>query len=179
MFEKDILVKPYPKLYIGEDTAICPNGAPVYIQDIASSTNPDVKYTWHTPTKDVTSGIYVRHPGVYSVTAELDGCTATDSLEVKKNCYINVPNVFTPNGDGNSDYFLPRQLLGRNITQFKMNIYNRWGEMVFQTETIDGRGWDGKYGGDDQPTGVYVYMIEVAFTNGITERYQGNVTLLR
>ena len=50
---------------------------------------------------------------------------------------------------------------------------------VFETNSINGRGWDGKYGGSDQPSGVYIYMIQVAFANGVTECYQGNVTMLR
>lgn len=176
-YERTVVVKPYPKVYIGEDTAICPNGTPIFIKDIVEE--PGVSYTWHTSTKDVTPGIYVRSPGVYSVTAELDGCTAADTLEVKKDCYINIPNVFTPNGDGRGDYFLPRQLLSRSVSEFEMIIYNRWGEKVFETTSLNGRGWDGKYGGEDLPVGVYIYQMKVAFTNGTTERYQGNVTMLR
>ncbi len=174
------LVKPIPNVYLGEDTTICPGGEPVFIADRYHGINPaNTTYMWHTPTEDVTPGIYVRHHGSYSVTADLDGCTASDTIVIAKNCYINVPNVFTPNGDGKSDYFLPRQLLSRNLSKFEMHIYNRWGEEVFQANSINGRGWDGKYGGDDQPVGVYIYMINVTFANGITERYQGNVTLLR
>ena len=171
--------KPTPTIYLGEDTTICPGGQPIFIQDVNYSETGNVKYSWNTPTKDVSPGIWVHHHGRYAVTADLDGCTASDTLVVSKNCYINIPNVFTPNGDGNSDYFLPRQLLSRNITKFDMQVYNRWGEQVFGSQVIDGRGWDGKYGGEDQPTGVYIYLIQVTFANGVSERYQGNVTLLR
>lgn len=174
------IVKPIPNVYLGEDTSICPNGEPVYIADRYSASNPpNTTYLWNTPTEDVTPGIAVRHHGSYSVTADLEGCKASDTIVISKNCYINIPNVFTPNGDGNSDYFLPRQMLSRNLARFEMHIYNRWGEEVFQANSTDGRGWDGKYGGDDQPIGVYIYIINATFTNGITERYQGNVTLLR
>lgn len=174
------VVKPIPNVYLGEDTSICPNGEEVLIEDRYKDKNPaNTTYLWHTPTKDVTPGIAIRHHGKYAVTANLDGCTASDTITIDKNCYINIPNVFTPNGDGNGDYFLPRQLLSRNISKFEMHIYNRWGQEVFETMSINGRGWDGKLGGDDQPVGVYIYMINVTFANGITERYQGNVTLLR
>lgn len=173
-------VRPIPDVYLGEDTAICPAGEPIFIQNIATSTNPgNITYSWNTPTADVTPGIYVRHQGMYAVTAELEGCTAKDTVFVKKNCYINIPNAFTPNGDGNGDYFLPRQMLSRNVTEFEMHIYNRWGEEVFQSDATNGRGWDGRYGGEAQPMGVYIYTINVTFGNGYTERYQGNVTLLR
>ncbi|MCB0700285.1 MAG: gliding motility-associated C-terminal domain-containing protein [Chitinophagaceae bacterium] len=178
-FVRPIVVKPYPRVYIGEDTAICPNGDAIHLQASVTNVLGTVNYSWNTPTKDITSGIYVRHPGMFAVTAEADGCTASDTVVVRKNCYINIPNVFTPNGDGNGDYFLPRQILARSVTSFEMEIYNRWGEKVFETKAIDGRGWDGNLGGTAQPTGVYVYLIKVQFENGITERYQGNVTLLQ
>lgn len=174
------VVKPIPQVYLGEDTSICPNGKELFIEDLYNIGNPgNIKYSWNTPTKDVTPRIVVRHHGTYAVTADLDGCTASDTLVVRKNCYINIPNVFTPNGDGNGDYFLPRQLLSSNLTEFEMQVYNRWGEKVFETTSNNGRGWDGKLGGTDQPTGVYIYSIKATFTNGTTERYQGNVTLLR
>lgn len=179
-FSKDVVVKPIPSIYLGEDTAICLNGEPIYIGDLFNAnSNDDIKYTWNTTNKDVSKGIYVRHPGKYAVTADLDGCTASDTVEVKKNCYINIPNAFSPNGDGSSDYFLPRQILSRNVTQFSMQIYNRWGLQVFATNATGGRGWDGRYNGEEQPIGAYVYTIQVTFGNGVTERYQGNVTLLR
>lgn len=173
-------VKPIPQVYIGEDTAICPNGKEIRIGDLYNPGNPSgIKYSWNTVTKDVTPDIIVRHHGVYAVTADLDGCFASDTLVVSKNCYLNIPNAFTPNGDGNGDYFLPRQLLSRELTGFEMHIYNRWGQKVFETTSNNGRGWDGKLGGTDQPTGVYIYTIEASFGNGTTERYQGNVTLIR
>ncbi len=173
-------VKPIPAVFLGDDTAICPDGEPVYLTDLLNvGNNPDIRYTWNTPDRSGATGIYVRKPGVYAVRADLNGCTATDSVEVRKDCYINIPNVFTPNGDGNSDYFLPRQLLSRSVSRFSMDIYNRWGQKIFATNATDGRGWDGRYRNEEQPVGVYVYSIQVTFGNGITERYTGNVTLLK
>jgi gliding motility-associated-like protein len=60
-----------------------------------------------------------------------------------------------------------------------MNIYNRWGNEVFSTTSLDGRGWDGKYNGVDQPEGVFVYIIDATFKDGQHEHHQGNLTLLR
>ena len=87
-----------------------------------------VTYKWNNLTKDISDNISVRSPGIYAVTAEMDGCFASDSLNVIKSCYINIPNVFTPNGDGRGDYFLPHEVLSKNVNRFEMNIYNRWGE---------------------------------------------------
>jgi gliding motility-associated-like protein len=98
---------------------------------------------------------------------------------VKRDCYLTIPNSFSPNGDGRNDYFLPREILSSGVTSFTMNIFNRWGENIFTTSSIDGRGWDGKYNSIDQPVGVYIYEINVAFINNIKKVFNGNVTLLR
>ena len=57
-------------------------------------------------------------------------------------------------------------------------IYNRWGQLIFQTGNTK-QGWDGKYNGVLQPQEVYVYVLNVTFTNGTTYRKKGDITLLR
>jgi gliding motility-associated-like protein len=113
------------------------------------------------------------------VIVNIDGCRATDTVTVKNDCYMSIPNVFTPNNDGLNDYFFPRQYLTSGLTSFSMSIYNRWGQLVFSSTTLDGRGWDGKFNGVDQIEGVYVYIIDATFRDGQKEHHQGNVTLLR
>lgn len=180
-YNQNVYVKPFPRVDLGKDTSLCPDGNPFIIKDMLNdgATPGTVKWSWNTETKDTVSFINVHHPGKYAVTVDLDGCVTTDTIEVKKNCYIDIPNVFTPNGDGYNDYFLPRQLLSRSVTKFSMTIFNRWGEVIFESNSINGRGWDGKVNDKEQPTGVYVYMIKATFANGYSENYQGNVTLLR
>ena len=97
----------------------------------------------------------------------------------KRDCYLNIPNSFSPNADGRNDYFIPRQLLSAGLKEFSMKIFNRWGELIFETDKLDGRGWDGKYGGDAQPVGVYVYLIEAQWNNNYRNSFKGNITLLR
>lgn len=75
--------------------------------------------------------------------------------------------------------FLPRELLSSGLTSFKMSIYNRWGEQIFTTSAIDGRGWDGKYNNVPQPQGVFVYVIDASFINNVKKTFKGNVTLMR
>lgn len=178
-YTQPVFVGAYPTVDLGSDTAICLHGEPVWIEELMNASNPNATFLWNTPTQDATAGTYLRHPGTYSVTVEINGCAAADSVEVKRNCFINIPNAFTPNGDGYNDYFLPRQLLSRNLSDFKMQVFNRWGEIVFETTSLNGRGWDGKVNDEFQPNGVYIYLIDVTFGNNTTERYQGNVTLLR
>lgn len=174
-FSADLTFNAFPRVDLGPDTVLCPNGAPILLFDHINNTGSS--YMWNTGA--TTSSITVSNIGIYSATVDRDGCTGTDSVEVFKDCYVDIPNSFTPNGDGTNDYFLPRQLLSSSVTRFKMSIYNRWGELIYETGSINGRGWDGKMNGADQPTGVYVYLIEADFANNTGERYQGNVTLLR
>jgi gliding motility-associated-like protein len=70
-------------------------------------------------------------------------------------------------------------MLSDGLTSFSMQVFNRWGQLIFETKQTDGRGWDGKFNDVPQPQGVFVYIIEASFADGRTEKYQGNVTLLR
>jgi len=88
-------------------------------------------------------------------------------------------NSFSPNNDGMNDYFIPRDVLSSGLKTFQMSIYNRWGERIYFTNKLDGRGWDGKYNDKMQEMGVYVYLIDVVFDNGIRKSFQGNVTLIK
>jgi gliding motility-associated-like protein len=169
-------VRPYPMVNIGRDTSMCPNSQPLAITDIANTGNPAAQWLWNTG--DTTSGIIAAQPGTYYTTVTIGGCSNTDSIWIRNNCYINIPNAFTPNNDGVNDYFFPRQLLTSGVTAFSMEVYNRWGQKVFETTSTDGRGWDGKFNNELQPEGVFIYIIDVSFKDGQKEHYQGNVSLL-
>lgn len=174
---KNVTIKPFPVLNLGPDTSICPNMPPIALNDLINAANPQAKWLWNTG--DTASGILVATPGTYYSTVTIGGCSTSDSVWVKNDCYINMPNAFTPNGDGVNDYFFPRQLLTSGAVTFSMNIYNRWGEQIFTTTSTDGRGWDGKFNNVMQPAGVYIYMIDITFKNGTSKHFQGNVTLLQ
>ncbi|XZF13355.1 PKD domain-containing protein [Chitinophagaceae bacterium MMS25-I14] len=173
---RNIVIKPFPTIDLGPDTSICPNGAPLTLHDI-NGFNGSLSWLWNTG--ETTPAIQISQPGSYWATVTANGCTMTDSIRVLRDCYLNMPNSFTPNGDGINDYFFPRQFLSRSVTAFKMTIFNRWGETIFETASIDGRGWDGRFNDKPQPQGAYVYLIDVLFENGVKEHYQGTVTLLR
>ncbi len=86
-----------------------------------------------------------------------------------------VPSGFSPNGDGNNDILNVYGTL--NATHFELEIYNRWGQMVFQSRDKT-KGWDGKFGGAEAPVGVYAYRFNVTIDgNEISKK--GNVTLIR
>jgi gliding motility-associated-like protein len=166
-----------PDVYLGRDTTICPGGVAFVISDVNNAGKKGATWKWNTG--ETGSSIVITQPGTYYVRAAMNGCYSTDTVVVANDCYINYPNVFTPNGDGMNDYFFPRNLLTRGLTSFKMDIYNRWGQLVFTTNSLDGRGWDGKFNDKDQPQGVFVYMIDATFKDGQKEHHTGNVTLIR
>jgi gliding motility-associated-like protein len=172
-----VTVHPFPSLNLGEDTSFCPNAGPLVLNDLDNMGNAAATWLWNTGATNAM--ISVTAPGTYYTTVTIDGCSNTDSVTVWKDCYIDIPNSFTPNGDNMNDHFLPRQLLSRSVKTFKMNIFNRWGQLIYDTTNIGGRGWDGKLNEVPQPEGVFVYLIEVSFADGRSEKYQGNVTLLR
>lgn len=166
-----------PLVNLGPDTVICAGGSQHTLKNLNTSAALR-RYMWSTG--DTSAALSVVNAGSYWLRVSEGNCAATDSIEVKNGCYLDLPNAFNPN-DNNplNAYFLPRNLLGKSITTFEMRIFDRWGILLFETTSINGRGWDGKYHGADQPMGVYVYQIRVSFEDGKSESYNGNVTLLR
>ncbi len=172
-----VTVKSMPVINLGGDTSICLDGTAFALSDGTNAGNPGATWLWSTG--DTTSSIAIKHHGHYWARVTIDQCSSKDEVEVRKDCYVDIPNSFTPNGDGINDYFFPRQFLSEGVAGFKMTVFNRWGQKVFETENPNGRGWDGKFNGKDQPVGVYVYQISVVMKNARTEQYNGNVTLLQ
>ncbi len=97
---------------------------------------------------------------------------------------MHVPNAFTPNGDDINDVFIPRSVLifnqtGNPILDYHLEIFNRWGQKVFETDDVK-KGWDGTYMGSPCTEGAYIYRLRGLGLDGITRfNLQGNVTLLR
>ena len=142
-----------------------------------NASNPNARWLWSTG--ETGPGIMVAEPGTYRVKVNVGGCESSDEVVVGNDCYMNIPNIFTPNGDGVNDFFLPRGLAAKGLTEFSMRIYNRWGQLIFETHALEGRGWDGKYNDILQPEGVFIYDIDATFKDGQKEHHQGNLTLMR
>jgi gliding motility-associated-like protein len=178
-FADTIQVYAPPKVYLGPDSFLCLQGAPIFLKNLLPA--PAVAYHSLWNTGDTAAMLKVVHPGIYNLTISTEplGCSTTETLTINKDCYIDIPNAFTPNGDGVNDYFFPRQLLSHRLTQFSMQLFNRWGQKVFETTATNGRGWDGQLNGKNQPEGVYLYLIEAEIDGQHIEKYQGNVTLIR
>jgi gliding motility-associated-like protein len=174
---KVVNVFPQPSISLGSDTSICAGSETITLKDEVNAGNGAASWLWSTGSR--TSSTIIVAPGVYFATVAINNCYSSDTIVVNPDCYMNIPNVFTPNGDGVNDFFYPRSLLTRGLTSFKMNLYNRWGQLIFETSSLDGGGWDGKLNGVPQPQGVFVYIIDATFRDGQKEHHQGNVTLIR
>jgi len=99
-------------------------------------------------------------------------CKFIDAIRSKA---VDVPKAFSPNGDGVNDLLYVR---GIGIKQLMFRVYNRWGNVVFETDDMK-QGWDGTYKGQSQSDDVYAYVVEVTYVDNTTEQKQGNVTMLR
>jgi gliding motility-associated-like protein len=89
--------------------------------------------------------------------------------------YIFVPNTFTPNSDGNNDLLYLR---GKNISEIYFAVYNRWGELVFETNDMK-KGWDGVYKNMNSDPVVFAWYVKAKCYNGEEVEKKGNVTLIR
>ncbi|MCH2214216.1 MAG: gliding motility-associated C-terminal domain-containing protein, partial [Flavobacteriales bacterium] len=114
----------------------------------------------------------------FYATIETDnGCIEKDSIRVSVMGNIYVPSSFTPDGDGINDIF---KAVGVDISEFKMEIWNRWGDLVFVSNSID-KGWNGKSPDGEYFTrsDLYVYRVVAVERTGELFELEGLVTLIR
>lgn len=105
------------------------------------------------------------------------GCDSTICKDVSAIIVplVDVPNAFTPqSGDLNSIVFVR----GFGIAKMQFIIWNRWGQKVFETNSVS-QGWDGKLKGVVQPMDVYVYTLSIEFSDGTKATKKGDITLIR
>lgn len=107
-----------------------------------------------------------------------DDCESSAQLNVTVESQIKiiVPSGFSPNNDGNNDVLTPLTINVAEITRFA--IYNRWGQKVFETNTLN-EGWDGRFKGQYQDVGVYIWIVEAVGKDGQNYEFKGNTTLIR
>lgn len=123
----------------------------------------------------------VSYPTLFRVVVTAsNGCIAEDSALIRTvpDCAsaVFLPNSFTPNGDEINDRFCIRSSEVYGIRIFR--IFNRWGQLVFETDNIF-ECWDGNFKGKPVNPDVYVYYVEGLCANGLTKMIKGNVTVIR
>ena len=124
------------------------------------------------------TGVYV----VQQIVTNSYGCTDTayNSVDIIPEYVLYAPNAFTPNNhDGLNDEFMPKGV-GIDPDNFEMDIFDRWGNLIFKTTDVN-KGWDGKANGGSQiaQMDVYVWKIRTKDTRGQNHSYMGHVSIVR
>lgn len=104
------------------------------------------------------------------------GCrdSAEDRVQVRYVFTLHVPTAFTPGRDGKNDVFAPK---GMGIRQYKMEIYSRWGELIYRT--LNSEPWDGTFKGQPVSSDVYVVSLDVIDFQGVRHWYNNTFHLIR
>jgi gliding motility-associated-like protein len=164
---------PSPKKFLPEDTSICSYG-----NLLLKTGSIFQSYLWSNGS--YSNSITITQAGKYWLQVKNnEGCTGSDTVVVlAKNCLKGffMPNAFTPNNDGINDIIKPI-LLG-NVRQYQFNIYNRWGQLVFQTTDLS-KGWNGTFKGLNQDGNVFVWMCSYQFENEPPQNKKGTFVLIR
>lgn len=136
---------------------------------VVSLNDPMSSDPWATP-KENTAYIVIG--------ADENGCTGSDTsfVQINYRSQVFIPNAFSPNGDGLNDVFKIAHITDQRILTF--NIYDRWGNLVFQTNNPN-EGWDGTYNGKPASQDVYQYYIKLGYPDNYQETFKGSVNLIR
>ena len=174
----NIVVEPGATLYLGDSVTLYPGET----YQIIPQTNC-VNFIWFPPAglnyayiSDPIASPEISTKYIVYGTTEW-GCKAKDSINIyiDPGTLLAVPNAFSP-GNGPNNLF---KLIKRGIATLNyFRIYNRWGNLVYESSDIDA-GWDGTYNGKPQPYDVYVYEVEAVTNTGKLFHKAGNLTLIR
>lgn len=170
----NVTVNPLPVFDLGVDFHICP-GDEVIITPNGPAV--PVTYLWSDGSTDPTLVLY--DVGTYYlVVTDNNSCNYVDTINILIDCpsTIYVPNAFTPNDDGLNPQFMA---YGTNIKEFSMEIYNRWGELIYTVQDLN-KGWDGFVKNIPAPQGHYVYKITyVSYLKSDEQQLIGGFSLIR
>jgi gliding motility-associated-like protein len=145
-----------------------------------------VSYEWGTgeTTQSITL-TPIEYTSIQVIVEQSNGCfnVYTGNILIDPNPVLFIPNLFTPNGDGSNDALL---IYGGGVSTINFKIYNRWGALVFESNSYEDMqtiGWDGKFNNEDQPDGVYVWVLAGTYVNQSkieeTSKNTGSILLKR
>jgi gliding motility-associated-like protein len=179
-----IVQNPMPKVSLGRDTMICTPGFRLYA--LQPNTNPQgTIFTWSTDESGTSPFIDIDNHNkdediLYWVRADFNGCVAADTVVVLA-CplpeIVDIPNTFTPNGDGDNDVWEINIL--KPYTGAVVEIFDRWGRKVFTSGKGYPEPWDGHdSNGRVLPMETYYYIINLS-DNRTSKPILGTITIIR
>ncbi|MBI2269207.1 MAG: PKD domain-containing protein [Bacteroidetes bacterium] len=188
-----ITAYPSPKANFTTSPSVTPMQSNNPTVDFKNTSTGAIKYFWDFGDGITSTNVDPQHhfgiTGVYTITlisTNIYGCTDTFRIRTSGGGDISFPTAFTPNPNGpnggsynlfnlDNDVFFP---FAAGVDEFRMQIFNRWGELIFETLDIK-IGWDGYYRGKLCQQDVYVWKANVKFNDGRSITRAGDVTLLR
>jgi len=176
--EIDVTKVDIPEIDLGDYHEACRG-------DVKELSVPNFMGTIKWSTGANTPNIKVLTDAIYSVTLSEKGCTITDSTRVAfiycDGRFLHFPNIFSPVSSGENNEFKPLLETRYTLTEYKLYVYDRFGNLMFLSESID-NAWDGSFGGKGILPGVYTYIC-VASADGPkrfdNSTFSGTVTVLR
>lgn len=165
-----------PSVSLPDDTTLCQGSLIKLIAPLL----PNTTIQWSNGSND--TAIYVSTSGTFSVSLTNACGTATDLIVISLmngDCDLFIPNAFTPNGDGRNEIF---QFFSKGAKPVLFQVYNRWGQMVFDSRIANSYEWDGYYKGDICQAGLYSYVFRYELKTGDRIRRKtvfGNINLIR
>jgi gliding motility-associated-like protein len=187
---KMICVHPNPKSEFKLSTYVIGEGNnTVYFENISEGA---VDYFWNYGDETFDNSIFTPDSHTYKILMNREfivslkaisefGCidSSFQVIKVSENIVLYIPNTFIPDGDGVNDVWVP--IIGAGLIQdsYLLEIYNRWGELVFSTNNYL-QGWDGTYKGKKASCGIYSYKIKLRDTKTmVNKNFVGHVNLLK
>lgn len=180
----DINVGTVPEVDLGDDLIHCMN-EPLPFQ-VEGGVNENIEWSNGSTDNQTIYHFENNVPGetvIVGVDVTNQCGTGSDQVNVQlMDCelYVYVPNSFTPDGNEHNQVFVP-VITGSNISDYSLVIFNRWGELVFETSELN-QGWDGSYMGNIVSDGIYTWRLRVsndATSQADVREYSGHITLIR
>lgn len=176
---RKITVKENPIVNLGEDLSI-----PICSSYVLDAENSGASYLWsNNETTQTIQLLNLNQDTTIWVNVTVDGCMTKDSIEIKtieEQEYLFFPNAFSPNNDGLNDKFIPVGNI-TNVTNFKLLIFNKWGQQIFETNDPE-EGWNGKQNGKTLIPSTFIYKVNYNMGSLCVEQksysQQGTVTIL-
>ena len=177
VFSNEIIIHWYPNGkpsgFLAPQITKCVN-----LYESIAPTRTFASYLWNTGA--TTPSIRVVNPGLYWLeVTDVGGCTGRENVWVTtKSCMhgIFVPTAFSPNNDGINDILKP--MVDGKLVQYRFAIYDRWGQPVMETSDPE-KGWNGKRGGVDQDTNMYIWFCTYQFAGETVNSQKGTFLLIR
>ena len=157
---------------LGNDTTLCQGGTLAL-----DATTLNATYLWQDNSTNPTFN--VNQQGTYWVQVTVNNCNSSDTISINlKDCHCSlyIPNSFTPNSDNKNDHFSP--IFDCDITEYNFTIFNRWGELLFET-TNPTNSWNGTFKGKICQTGIFIYLLKYKDNKNTHQKKYGHVNLLK